>query len=548
MKIQIKLYRNNWVTGYSVHTIGWASRENISYSGKDFHQLIVSLIDKETFNIEKAEKLANELNGSYAFVIECKDNVYLIADRTRSYPLLYATINETLYITDDILSMHRDYAIKPEVDIRQAEILLLSSLTFENHTIFKSTYGIQASEIVQLSKQSDRIERKRYFIYKLNTTDKQQLSPMEESKKQNIIFSHVFQRMLDSAPHVHNWIIPLSGGHDSRIVINQLHKLGVKNIICYTYGKTGNRQSSLSKQVAEALGYPWHYIEYNTKKWGKLRESEDFDGYFDFAFNGISNPHIQDLLAVFELKSKGILHSNDIFVPGHTFDFITGSQCLNSIKKIKSEKDILDHLRYSFNQWSYKQRSPVLREEILKMITHTPLPLNNFTEYYMWQEWHCKFLLNSVRVYEYFGFDWRTPLWDQELVAYWQSLHLDYKLYRNFLYKCEQKGLYDEPLASIPFDYWMNPNISMKERIAQLIPYSLTRTIKHYVRQKAPHTDDGLYNVYAYQLPKIPDIIPFSHFPKELRYYLAPYANRPLCWFPDNDNNSLYALRNIINT
>lgn len=243
MKIQIKLYRNNWVTGNSVHTIGWASKENTSYAGKEFHRQITSLVDKDTFNIEKAEKLANELNGSFAFIIECKDKIYLIADRTRSYPLLYTKIDEVIYITDDIISMYRDYGITPEVNMRQAEIFLLSSLTFENHTVFKNTYGIQASEIVQLSKEDASIERKRYFIYKLNTTDKQQLSPEEESKKQNIIFSHVFQRMLDSAPTVHNWIIPLSGGHDSRMVINHLHKLGVKNIICFTYGEAGNRQS-----------------------------------------------------------------------------------------------------------------------------------------------------------------------------------------------------------------------------------------------------------------------------------------------------------------
>lgn len=543
MKTQIKLYRNNWITGNSVYVIGWASKGNTCYSGKEFHQLISSLTVKKTFNIENACQLAKELNGSFALIIEWKDKVYLIADRTRSYPILYTMINGVTYITDDLLSMFRDYGFRPATDIRQAEVFLLSSLTFENHTVFKDTYGIQASEVVQLSDQKPEAERKRYFIYKLNTTEKQQLSPAKEATKQNEIFKHIFQRMLDSAPNVHNWIIPLSGGHDSRMVINQMHKLGVKNIICFTYGEAGNRQSSLSRQVAEALNYPWHYIEYNAEKWGKLRESKDFDSYFDFAFNGVSNPHIQDLLAVSELKDKGVLHPDDIFVPGHTYDFITGSQCLKGISDIKSDKDIIRHLRYSFNQWSYKQRSPALYKEVLDMIHHTPLPPNNFTEYYMWQEWHCKFLLNSVRVYEYFGFDWRTPLWDQELVDYWQKLHLDYKLYRNFLYKCERKGLYEEPLLSIPFDYWMNPAINLAERVGQLIPYALTRTIKHYFRPKAPHSDDGLYHVYAYQTPTLRDIVPYEQYPKELRYYLEPYAERPLCWFPDNDNNSLYALR-----
>ena len=91
----------------------------------------------------------------------------------------------------------------------------------------------------------------------------------------------------------------------------------------------------------------------------------------------------------------------------------------------------------------------------------------------------------------------------------------------------------------------MNPEISLMKRVMQLIPYSLIRVIKHHIRPKALHLDDGLYHVYAHQAPTLTDIVPYNRFPKELRYYLAPYVNRPLCWFPDNDNNSLYALRNI---
>lgn len=56
-------------------------------------------------------------------------------------------------------------------------------------------------------------------------------------------------------------------------------------------------------------------------------------------------------------------------------------------------------------------------------------------------------------------------------------------------------------------------------------------------------TDYIMYTLIRHQ--HFTDIVPYNRFPKELRYYLAPYVNRPLCWFPDNDNNSLYALRNI---
>lgn len=543
MDVQIKLYRNKWISGNGIHSIGWASTPDTYYPDKAFHQFIESQIDPNTFGADDAYQLANTLNGSYALVITTHQSVFLIADRTRSYPLIYLKNKGVLYITDDFLSLKADYVLKPTVDISQAETFLLSSLTFGNHTIYKEVFGIQAAEIVELSKQNETAKSKRYFRYTLNTENKQQLITKEEINKQNEIFAHVFQRMSDSAPTVHNWIVPLSGGHDSRMIINQIHKLGIKNVICFSYGEVNNRQAQLSQRVANALGYPWYFVEYTAEKWYQIRQTADFNRYFDFAFNGISNPHIQDLLAVYELNKQGVFHPDDIFVPGHTFDFITGSQCLRNIKELQSEKDVINYLRYCINQWSYKTRPKHLLKEITDMIRQTPLPYNNFTEYFYWQEWHCKFLLNSVRVYEYFGFDWRAPLWDQELVKYWQSLHVDYKLYRNFLYECEQQGLYNEPLRSIPFDFQMNPKARTIDKLLRLIPYTFIRKIKHYIRPQAIHLDDGLHHVYAHQKTILKDQATYNSCPKALQNYLKPYKNRPLCWFPDNDNNSMYALR-----
>lgn len=543
MNVQIKLYRKNWYSGSAIHCIGWVSKSGRCYSGKALLCLLETLIDTETFDMDKACKLTQDFNGSYAILVVCFQKMYLISDRTRSYPLVYTNVSGTTFVTDNLLTMVEECHLELSIDICQAELFLVSGLTFEEHTIYKGVYGLQAAEIVQLSIQKEPV-RERYFFYKLNTTSKPYLTVEEEIIKQNTIFTHVFQRMLESAPDVHNWIIPLSGGHDSRMVAYQLYKLGIRNVICYSYGGKNNCQAQLSKQVADRLGYKWYFVEYNPTKWYELRQNPIFNRYFDFAFNGISDPHIQDLLAVYELHRLGIFSSRDYFVPGHTFDFITGSQCLDGIKNIKSEKEAAFYLRYFQNQWICRPRSKNVRDLLTEEMRRAKVPLNIFTEYFLWQEWHCKFLLNSVRVYELFGYDWRTPLWDQELVDYWQSLHVDYKLYRNFLYQCEQKGLYDEPLHSVPFDFHITAQSHYMKIMHRLVPYDLVRKYKYYFHPQVKHADDGLYNVYAYHLPVIEDIIPYHLFPEELRYYLEPYRKRPLCWSPDNDVNSMYALRN----
>lgn len=545
MNIQIKLYRKNWYSGPTIHCIGWCSLNGLCYSDQKFHQLLESLIDTQTFGLQEAHKLVHKLIGNYAILIICPENIYLISDEIRSYPLVYGRIGGSFFITDNLLKVKEAYNLPLSVDIRQAELFLVSGVTFEERTIYQDVYGLQAAEIVQLT-EPDKILRERYFIYQSNTNSQRPPFDLEsEVLVQKKIFSDVFQRMLESAPHVHNWIVPLSGGHDSRMVIYQLYNLGVRNVICYSYGDRNGTQATLSKQVAEALGYDWHFIEYSSEKWHEVREKPIFNQYFDFAFNGISNPHIQDLLAVYELHEQGVLAPSDCFVPGHTFDFITGSQCLKGIMQLRSEKQVAYYLRYFQNQWICRPRSASVQEILIQMIQRysSYIPFNCFTEFFLWQEWHCKFILNSVRVYEFFGYDWRTPLWDSDLVSYWQSIPVTDKLYRNFLYQCEQAGLYDEPLSSIPFDYHMVAPNSIKKAIHDIIPYNLIRKYKHYFHSKTGSTDDGLHTVYAYNNPLIEDLIPYHSYPEELRYYLKPYLKRPLCWFPDNDNNSLYALR-----
>jgi asparagine synthase (glutamine-hydrolysing) len=61
-------------------------------------------------------------------------------------------------------------------------------------------------------------------------------------------------------------VVPLSGGLDSRIIVAMLKRLGVEDVICFTYGKKGNREAEISRQVAEALGYRWYFVEYTKEK------------------------------------------------------------------------------------------------------------------------------------------------------------------------------------------------------------------------------------------------------------------------------------------
>jgi asparagine synthase (glutamine-hydrolysing) len=43
-------------------------------------------------------------------------------------------------------------------------------------------------------------------------------------------------------------------------------------------------------------------------------------------------------------------------------------------------------------------------------------------ESWNWQERQAKFIANAVRVYEFWGYEWRLPFWDAEVVDFWAAV------------------------------------------------------------------------------------------------------------------------------
>ena len=56
-------------------------------------------------------------------------------------------------------------------------------------------------------------------------------------------------------------------------------------------------------------------------------------------------------------------------------------------------------------------------------------------------------------------------------------------------------------------------------------------------------SDEDIEEIMTSEKTILKDQATYNSCPKALQNYLKPYKNRPLCWFPDNDNNSMYALR-----
>ena len=73
----------------------------------------------------------------------------------------------------------------------------------------------------------------------------------------------------------------------------------------------------------------------------------------------------------------------------------------------------------------------------------------NAIEYWDFQERQAKFIVNSVRVYEFFGYSWRLPLWDNELIEYFKKIPLSYRMNTNLYRKYAVNRLFVDSLSEM---------------------------------------------------------------------------------------------------
>jgi len=139
------------------------------------------------------------------------------------------------------------------------------------------------------------------------------------------VLIRIFNRLIEIA-NGRAIVVPLSGGYDSRLIVLMLKRLGYENIITFTYGRPGNKESEVSRKVAELLGLQWEFVPYSNEDWYRWYNSSERKDYSKLAGNSCSLPHIQDWPAVWQLKNKNLIPGDCIFVPGHSGDLPAGSR------------------------------------------------------------------------------------------------------------------------------------------------------------------------------------------------------------------------------
>ena len=415
--------RVRWATGTAF--LGSGSRR-ASGSG------LAEVLPLPSEGVEAWGKALLSLNGFFAIVAFDGKHVVAAVDRVRSIPLFYGVKDGVLFLSDEAESVRRQVGDSVMDPLAREEFQLTGYVTGDE-TLYPSVKQLQAGEMLKGTVESGAVRVKRHRYYRFVHNEPEHYDEPRLRQELARVVEGAIKRLISYADG-RQIVIPLSGGFDSRLIAIMLRRAGYSDLLAFTYGAANSREVEYSRRVAEALRIRWHFVEYTREKWQRAWASEERLAYQRFASHHVSLPHMQDWLAVWEMKSLGILPTDCIFVPGHG-GFVAGGHIPETVG-LKGPKESValcrEVLRAHYNLAPMRRISPRPEEVWCQRIwdraevdsIKDSVQLADAFEKWEWQERQAKFIVNAVRVYEFWGFGWWLPLWDNEFLDFWANVPL----------------------------------------------------------------------------------------------------------------------------
>jgi asparagine synthase (glutamine-hydrolysing) len=413
--------RNNiWVTGFI-------------FSGEKFlrnEELLDYFTDIKT--ITEFENKLKSGNGQFSVVIEHENEVWAATDRSRNWPLFY-TKHEGEFILSDDCNQLAEIRKENQFDPVSYNCFLASGYTINDRTLIKDIFQVEAGSIVIL--ESD-VKSRFYQNPELDkSVDKDlQTATDELSQLLDSTFRRYFTALKDKFI-----AIPLSGGYDSRLVALMASKYHPEKVLCYTYGRKDNHEVELAMESAKRLRIKWINILYDSDLIKDFIHDDFFEKYYPWVSDLTGMFFMQEYFAVRYLKQNRLIPDNTVFISGYSGDFIAGSYLTPEMKRkmdINELPEIVFREYYRIVSLDKRKKSDVC-ELIRERVPDVKHDAWRFIESWDMKERHAKFIINSAKVFTFFGYEYVFPLWDNKLVDYMLplpfSLRMDRKLYEHTL-------------------------------------------------------------------------------------------------------------------
>jgi asparagine synthase (glutamine-hydrolysing) len=427
-----KAYR--WHVGNNMYVRGYLfAPDGTLYQDEDLSLYFSNIVDENDFH----QKLL-EANGMFSVIIQKNKIVWITVDRFRYFPLFYRQKGDCLYISDEVNRLYDDN--EPKVLDPEAHLGFSGcSYVLGNKTLLKDTFQVQAGEYIVYD--GNRIIP---TFYHQHFAEIQPIT-FEDAK---IKLKTILQSLAEQLPQLigdRPVFLSLSGGLDSRLIAYLLKIAGIKNVLCFTFGKKeGNPEWERSKIVAEKLGFSWMFIDYTSIPNTQFYQQKRFVDFYTYEAQYVSKFGFMQYFAANYLMDVLKITPNSIMLSGHGGDFFSGKNLRPYMQTYNSTAIIAKDLQYIHCNLIHLKKKE--RDHIRTMIRREMvdiLPLFENIEKWGLKERQAKYILNTNKIWEHYGMKTLIPLCDKKLMDFFVTLPFEYRLNQK-LYKTVISELFDE--------------------------------------------------------------------------------------------------------
>ncbi len=420
------------------------------------------LVQQVHLRVKGLNEILTGLQGHGSLVIDSSDCLLAVVDRVRSFPIFYSIQDQTVTISNSARALQKELRLFSYDGQALLEFEMTGYVTGRD-TLVPEIKQLMAGEFLFVDKLRQEIRVERYYDYQPRAVKQKDGEALFD--EYHALNKEIFQGLIDSLAGRPAWI-PLSGGLDSRWILTQLLHLGYKNIVTFSYGKPGHPEVERARKVARKLNVRWIPVIYKRQDIQKLYQSEDRKDYFKFADGLSSIPVLNDYYALLFLREQQQIPADAVIINGQSGDYLTGGHVPLATReeRMPSVEELVGAIvEKHYSLWRHlktKGNLELVAKRILRFLgisSESLLSQSDFAKYYEaweWQERQAKFVVNGQRVYEWFGFDWRLPLWDDRLMNFWQDMPWEKKIQQNF----QKQYLNQTNLFGVFNGYCMGPH------------------------------------------------------------------------------------------
>ena len=350
----------------------------------------------------------------FSAVLVTAEEILLLTDHLRSWPLFYAVHGGAVHVGEDAFSVADAIGGRTLDDAVAAEFLH-TGYALGKGTLLRGVRQVPAGTTVRIDRAtgtvSHRLERR--------------LRLREPAGEDLDAFTAAFAEALDAQmaklyDRADGRVIalPLSAGLDSRLLAALLARDGYPNVLTVTYGLPGNAEARASSRIAESLGLPWRQVTHTPQELREAWTAPSTEAFLREASGGASLPHIQDWYAMRQLTADGTLPPGSIVIPGHTVVSSAKDEPLRHRREVTPAAVV-----HALERWHFALRSqpgravrlPGVVRALQDFFTEVSLeggrrPTMDAMRWFWQRERQAKYILNSMRGYEHVGLEWALPM------------------------------------------------------------------------------------------------------------------------------------------